>query len=219
MWGRIGIKTAVRPQFSGAGPDHVTTTRHPLHYGPQPSTICCPEETAIPVHVMNKVLAFLKRELLEMLPPTIFFFVVFHITLFTRALMAEQYGIPVASSVAATVAALIVGKSILIADALPLMRRFGQRRLVYNVVWRILLYVTMFLLFQLLEELVPLLSKYGEFSTAAAHMSEEINWPHFWASHTVLVVFLVFYCVGTAVIDAFGRDAVLEVFFKSRTHH
>ena len=71
---------------------------------------------------------FLKDEFLEMLPSTIFFFVVFHIILFTRALMANQSGITIASSASATIGALIVGKSILIAGALPLFNWFRQNR-------------------------------------------------------------------------------------------
>ena len=39
---------------------------------------------------MNKAITFIKKEFLEMLPPTIFFFVVFHVVLFTRALMAKE---------------------------------------------------------------------------------------------------------------------------------
>jgi len=69
---------------------------------------------------MKKALIFLKHEFLEMLPLTIFFFVVFHILAFIRMLMAKQYGITISSSTAATIGALIVGKSILIVDALPI---------------------------------------------------------------------------------------------------
>ena len=67
---------------------------------------------------MKKALIFLKHEFLEMLPPTIFFFVVFHIIAFMRVLMAEQYGITITSSASATIGALIVGKSILVANAI-----------------------------------------------------------------------------------------------------
>lgn len=97
---------------------------------------------------MKKALIFLKHEFLEMLPPTIFVFVVFHIIAFTRALMAEQYSITIASSAAATIGALIVGKSILIANALPFVNWFHQKKLIYNVAWRTFLYVIIVLLFQ-----------------------------------------------------------------------
>ena len=168
---------------------------------------------------MNKALIFLKHEFLEMLPPTIFFFVVFHIIVFTRALMAEQYGITISSSAAATIGALIVGKSILIVDALPFLNWFPQKRLIYNVAWKTLFYAIIVLLFQFLEELIPLISKYGAISTASEHLIQEIKWPRFWATHILLIVFLFVYNLATGVIGAIGRNEFLEILFSSKSSH
>jgi hypothetical protein len=168
---------------------------------------------------MKRALTFLKHELLEMLPPTIFFFIVFHILAFVRTLMAKQYGITLSSSTAATIAALIVGKSILIVDALPLYDWFSEKRLIYNIAWRIFLYLIIVLLFQFLEELIPLISKYGTISTASEHLIEEIKWPRFWATHIILIVFIAFYNVATAVIGAIGRNKFLEIFSSPKSNH
>ena len=173
----------------------------------------------IGIYYMKRALIFLKHEFLEMLPPTIFFLVVFHTVAFTRSLMSEQFGIALASSSAATIGALIVGKSILIADALPLFKWFCQKRLIYNVAWRIFLYVIIVLLFQFLEELIPLISKYGAISTASEHVIEEIKWARFWATLLVLIVFLVIYSAATTVIGAIGRNEFLEIFFGSKSNH
>ena len=167
---------------------------------------------------MKKALIFLKHEFLEMLPPTIYFFVVFHIIAFTRALIAEQYGITIASSASSTIGALIVGKSILIAGALPLFNWFRQKRLIHNVVWRIFLYVIIVLLFQFPEELIPLISKYGAISTASEQLIEETKWPRFWTTHIILIVFLVVYSLATEVIGAIGRKEFLEIFFSSKSN-
>lgn len=154
-----------------------------------------------------------------MLPPTIFFFIVFHILAFIRALMAKQYGTTISSSTAATIGALIVGKSILIVDALPLCDWLSQKRLIYNVAWRIFLYLIIVLLFQFLEELIPLISKYRTISIASEHIMEEIKWPRFWATHILLIVFIAFYNVATAVIGAIGRNKFLEIFFSPKSNH
>lgn len=63
---------------------------------------------------MSKALAFLKKEFLALLPPTIFFFVVFHTVVFGRSLIGVGSDFSVATSTAATIGALILGKSILI---------------------------------------------------------------------------------------------------------
>lgn len=165
---------------------------------------------------MNRTLAFLKKELLELLPPTIFFFVVFHTVVVARALLGASSGISMTTSAAATIGALVVGKAILIADALPLFRRFESRLLIYNVVWRVVLYLCIVLVFQLLEEVIPLVSKYGGLAAAAEHLIAEIHWTRFWATHLLLGLFLVFWASTTALVGIIGADRCLEIFFGRR---
>ena len=161
---------------------------------------------------MKKVLLFLKREFLEMLPPTIYFFIAFHLVLFIRSLMVEGYGVTVSSSFMATIGALVVGKSILIADALPLLRLFKKKREIFNIIWKILVYSAVVLLFQYLEEIIPLISKYDSISVAARHLSDELNWPRFWGIHIIYLILLVIYIVSTVIIDLIGRDEFIRTF-------
>ena len=168
---------------------------------------------------MKKTLLFIKKELLEMLPPTIFFLVMFNIVLFVRTLMAEEYGIAVTSAAAAAILALIFGKSILIADALPLFNWFRERRLIHNIVWRICLYLTIVLAFQFLEELIPLLSQYDTMAIASEHLMEEIDWPQFWTSHIIMAILLVFYILATEVIRVIGRKEFIKMMFYSKHNH
>ena len=165
---------------------------------------------------MNKTLVFLKREFLELLAPTIFFFVVFYIVACMRALMVEQYSIPPKSFAAVVIGALIVGKSILIADALPFIRYFREPRLIYNVLWRCFLYALIILLFQILEELIPLISKYGGFSAAYEHFIHEIRWYRFLATHLILIAFLVTYIVIATVVGEIGHRECFAIFFGKR---
>jgi len=164
---------------------------------------------------MKKALLFIKKELLEMLPPTIFFYVMFHIVLLIRKIMAEEYNFTVVTAATVGIAALILGKSILIADALPLFNWFRERRLIHNVVWRICLYVSIVLCFQFIEALIPLTSKYDTISIASEHVLTEINWPQFWTSHIIIVVLLVFYILATEAISAIGRKEFISLVFGS----
>ena len=167
---------------------------------------------------MNKAITFIKKEFLEMLLPTIFFFVVFHVVLFTRALMAKEYGLSMTSSAAALIGALIVGKSILIADALPFVNLFSRRRLIFNIAWRTCLYLSFVVFFQFLEELIPMISKYGSISTASEHFVEEMKWHQFWATNILFVLFLIFYNFATAAVEVIGRNELIETFFGSRNN-
>jgi len=165
---------------------------------------------------MNKVMTFLKHEIVELLPPTIFFFVVFHIILFVQSLMAEQYGIPALSSATATIGALIVGKSILIADALPLFRKVFRKRLIYNVLWRVFLYVIIVLLIKFIEELIHVIREPGSNAAAVERAFANIEWPHFLAVLIILVGFLGVYCLATAVTGVVGGKRIKEILFGLR---
>jgi hypothetical protein len=80
-----------------------------------------------------------------------------------------------------------------------------------------LLYISIVLLFQFLEELIPLISKYGSFATASEHLIEERQWPKFWATLIIFTVFLLFYSLATEVIAAIGRNEFLAIFFSSKS--
>jgi len=69
---------------------------------------------------MTKAWHVIKHEFLEVLPPTIFFLITFHIVLIDRALMLREYGLQLSSMAAAAVMALLVAKVVLLADMLPL---------------------------------------------------------------------------------------------------
>ena len=68
-------------------------------------------------------------------------------------------------------------------------------------------------LFRLIEELIPLFSKYGSLGRAGSHLFEEIVWPQFWAIQIWLYMSLVLYCSAVELIRILGKDRVKEIFF------
>jgi hypothetical protein len=161
---------------------------------------------------MNKAATTIRRELGELLPPTLFFFVVFHVIAFVRGLMLEDFGITATTSVGATVGALIVGKAILIADKLPFVDLFPNRASVYNAVWKTGVYGALALGLQFLEEFVPLLVEHQGVVAASRHVVEQVHWPRFWGTHILLVLFLFFYCAAAEVIRTLGAARFTEIF-------
>ena len=87
---------------------------------------------------MTKAVEKVKEEFLKLLPPTIFFFVALHILAFIRVLMLKQTGLAPMTTASIAVAALVLGKVVLIADMLPAMRRFPEKPLVYSISWKTL---------------------------------------------------------------------------------
>src|SRR3972149_10424979 len=106
---------------------------------------------------MQKLAALLWQEIREPIPPTIFFSIAFNIIAFTSALNLRQYGISLSAFGIATLGALVAGKAVLITDKLSFINRFPDKPLIYNVVWKTLIYWLAFILIQYLEHLIHFL--------------------------------------------------------------
>lgn len=153
---------------------------------------------------------FLRKEIAELIPPTVFFFVVFELVVVMRSLLGSGLEVSMSTTGAALLGALIVGKSILIIDATPMFRWFRRPRLIVNVLWRTLLYVVLALVFQLLEEIIPLIREQGSWAGALSSYRETVEWTIFWATHLFLVVFVSLYSLITALIGLIGEDRAIK---------
>ena len=69
-------------------------------------------------------MAKIKHEMLKMLPPTIFFFVMLNIVLLIRALLTRGTGLSLPTFATVLISALILGKAVLLANMLPFINRF-----------------------------------------------------------------------------------------------
>ena len=162
---------------------------------------------------MSKLSTTLKKEFFELLPPTIFFFVALHIVAFVRVLMLKGTGISPTSSISIAVAALILGKAVLIADMLPMINRFPNKPLIYNVAWKTLIYWLMATLIHYLERLVDFWRQAGGLVAGNEKLLAEMVWPHFWAIQLILLVLIAMYCTIHELMRVIGRDKLLRIFF------
>ena len=162
---------------------------------------------------MSKLSTKLKEEFFALLPPTIFFFVALHILTFVRVLMLKGMGISPLSSISVAVAALILGKAMLIADMLPLINRFPNKPLIYNVAWKTLIYLLMASLIHYLERLIEFWRQAGGFVAGNKKLLAEMVWPHFWAIQIILLVLIAMYCTMHELVRVIGKEKVLRIFF------
>ena len=137
---------------------------------------------------MSKFTKTIKHELAEMVPPTVYFFVILHIVAFIRVLMTRNTGIDISTSTSIAVAALILGKAVLLANALPFINRYPERPLIWNVCWKTLLYFLVALVIHYLEHLYDFWKVAPGFAAANQKLLAEIVWPHFWAIQILLAV-------------------------------
>src|SRR5215831_9795003 len=103
---------------------------------------------------MHKILEKLKEEFFAVLPPTIFFFLALHLVTFIRVLIAKGSHFEPLSTMSIAVAALILGKAVLIADILPAINRYPDKPLAYNVAWKTTIYWLMATAIHYVERLI-----------------------------------------------------------------
>ena len=162
---------------------------------------------------MTKLSTKLKEEFLALLPPTIYFFVALHIVAFVRVLMLEKTGIAASTPISIAVAALILGKAVLIADMLPFINRFPHKPLIYNIAWKTVIYLLISAVIHYLERLIDFWRETGGFVAGNQKLLSEIIWPHFWAIQIILFVLIAAYCMVHELVRVIGREKALRIFF------
>jgi hypothetical protein len=162
---------------------------------------------------MTKLSTKLKEEFFAILPPTIFFFVALHIVALVRVLMLKGTGISPLTSMSLAVAALILGKAVLIADMLPMINRFPHKPLIYNIAWKTAIYLLISAVIHYLERLVDFWRQTGSFVAGNQKLLAEIIWPHFWAIQIILFLLISIYCTMHELVRVIGKEKVLRIFF------
>jgi len=162
---------------------------------------------------MSSASVKIKEEFLAILPPTIFFFLALHLIALIRALMIKASGITPLSTASIAVAALILGKSVLIADMLPVINRYPDRPLIYNVAWKTAIYLLVSLFIHYLERLYDFARQAGGLIAGNDKLLSEIVWPHFWAVQIVLSILVLTYCTARELVRVIGKERCVRMFF------
>jgi len=165
------------------------------------------------IALVNRFLAGLKHEILEAIPPFVFFLIAFHLLALTRSLMEAEYGIEARSIMNLTIAALVVAKVILLADLVPFVNRFPDKPLAWNIAWKTLIYMLAACAVVYLEHLWEFHGKYGSIAAANSHMVEEVVWPHFWAVQLWMSVLMLQYCTLREFARFLGSKRMRALFF------
>jgi hypothetical protein len=165
----------------------------------------------------RRVGAFLLREFLEILPPTIFFIIGFNLIVLTTNLILADYGAQFASFMLATAAALIVAKALLVANAMPVIRRFDRAPLIRPILFKTVFYSAAVFIARLLEHWIEyLLSKDYVFGGFLKHEMTVFSWDRFIAIQIWIVMLFLIYVTASEFNRLFGERELWDIMFTSR---
>jgi hypothetical protein len=161
----------------------------------------------------SRHLAFLIKELEELLPPTVFFAISFNLILLTTQLILADYLIHFFSFLVATTSALVVGKSVLLADALPFFRRFDTAPMIRSVLFKTFVYWAVVFLVRFLEKLVEYRLSGGTFGGIPDYLANHFSWHRFTAIQIWIFVLFLIYTSVAALNARLGKGELVKIFF------
>src|SRR5215469_14616549 len=112
----------------------------------------------------SRAVAFVVKEFEEMVPPIIFFAIGFNLIELTTQLVLDNYFVRFANYLVATMAALIIGKAVLLANLMPLIRRYDTAPLIRPILFKTIVYSIVVFLVRVLEKLIEYCIDGGKFS-------------------------------------------------------
>ena len=169
-----------------------------------------------PVGVVYRIGAWILHEWLEMLPPTIFFFVGFNFIVLTTRLLVAQYLVAFGSFMLATLAALVVGKAVLVANKMSLLRRYDRAPLIQPILYKTAFYWVVVFFVRLLERFVHFALEGNPPGDFPSYLVTTFSWHRFIAvSLWILVLFLI-YVTAREFSHLFGPGELRRLFFTSR---
>jgi hypothetical protein len=164
----------------------------------------------------SRILTFIIREFKEIIPPTVFFAVSFNIIVLTTQLVLDDYRLQFLNFMVATTAALVVGKAVLVADALPFLNRFNGAPLIVPILFKTAVYFSVVFLVRFLEKIVEYWIGEGTLAGLGTHLRETFSWHRFAAIQIWIFVLFLIYVTATEVSALFRDGELAELFFKRR---
>jgi hypothetical protein len=161
--------------------------------------------------------AFFLHEFREMLPPTIFFFVGFNLIVLTTNLILADYSVAFASFMLATAAALVVGKSVLVANTMAVLRRYDRAPLIQPILFKTVFYWAIVFIARLLEHFIRFsLIEHNPIGEFLPHMVATFSWHHFAAIQIWILVLFLIYVTASELNHLFGGGELWRILFTRR---
>jgi|SRR5215469_1594288 len=163
------------------------------------------------------LLAFLGRQLGEVVPPTLFFAVGFNVIVLTTQLILADYLIHFADFMLVTFSALIVGKAVLLANHLPFFRRFDTAPIVQPILFKTIIYCLVVLVVRIIEKLVKYWLTGGTVEGIPDYVENHFSWNRFIAIQIWVFVLFLIYTIAAELNSLFGSGELAKILFTRRS--
>ena len=170
-----------------------------------------------PIQLLRRAVTWWLAQVKHALPPTIFFFIGFNLILWTKRLILQEHGVEFSGFFTAIVAALLVGKAVLVTDNLPFMRRFDGAPMIQPILFKSAIYWVCVLIVRLAEEVVHFVAAGGAIAAFGDHFVNHFSLPRFLSIQIWLMVLFLAYVTIHELNQLFGDGELYRLFFRWRS--
>ena len=177
-----------------------------------------PAETAPTRKILESPIPdFIIKEIKEAFPAILFFAVGFNLVVLTTQLILDDYAAQFAGFMVATMAALLVGKAVLVARVLPFFRRFDNAPLVQPILFKTVVYWAVVFVARFLEKLIEYLLDGERISGIPEYVATHFTWHRFAAVQIWIFVLFLIFVVADELNTLFGQGELYKIFFTWRS--
>jgi hypothetical protein len=170
-----------------------------------------------PIGLAHRIGDRLLHEAREALPPTIFFFIGFNFVVLTSNLLVAQYLIGLSNFMLATLGALVVGKAVLVANKIPLLRRYDRAALIRPILFKTTFYWMIVFLARLLERFGHfILLEHNRPANFFPYLATTFSWHRFVAISLWICILFLIYVTASEFSHLFGRGEIPRLLFTNR---
>jgi hypothetical protein len=173
--------------------------------------------SSAPAALLRRAITWWLTQVKHALPPTIFFFVGFNLILYTKRLILQEHGIEFSGFFTSLVAALLVGKAVLVTDNMRFMRRFDGAPMLQPILFKSAIYWLCVLIVRLAEELVHFVAAGGAITDFGDHFAGQFPLARFLSIQIWLMVLFLVYVTMHELNELFGDGELYRLFFRWRS--
>ncbi|MGH2341833.1 hypothetical protein ACRC7T_10140 [Segnochrobactraceae bacterium EtOH-i3] len=163
---------------------------------------------------IQRIAAFVLHEVRHALPATLFFAIGFCFVLATQKLLLREEMLATIPYLAAIMAALVIGKAVLVADKMPFLRRFDRAPLIQPILFKAVVYWAFVFIARLLEGWVHYIFKDHQVLGFIAGQLEDLDWHRFVFIQAWIFVLFLIYTSVSELNRLLGEGQLSRVLFR-----
>lgn len=163
---------------------------------------------------MLKLLLWVKKEILHVVPVFLFFLFFFTLINWIETFLFLRAGITPFHYIEVAIAAALIAKIVLVVDHLPIIHLFRRQPLIYAIFWKTALYWVLLVLLRLSIRFTPIVYENGfDLRYDWAVLLSRVQWDLFFSIQAFYLMLLFIFVTFQEVTYKIGPEKMRHLFF------